>query len=119
MHQDVYLYLHILGIGAVFFSLGAFAMRSDDPSKKKLTSVIHGVGLFLLLLGGFGLAAKKGYPVGSTPWIWFKLAVWLGLGGFIAINKRKPELAPKAQVALVLLAMLAAYLGIFHASLGL
>jgi len=119
MSYEVYKLIHLLGLGAVAFSFGAFAMRSEDPSKKKLPSVVHGVGLFLALLGGFGMAAKMKLAVASTPWLIFKVAVWLGLGGFIAINKRKPELAPKAQVALVLLAMVAAYLGIFHASLGL
>lgn len=119
MSYEVYKFLHLLGLGAVAFSFGAFAMRSEDPSKKKLPSAVHGVGLFLVLLGGFGMAAKMKLAVASTPWVIFKVVVWLGLGGFMAINKRKPDLVPKAQVALTLLAVVAAYLGVFHASLGL
>ena len=118
MSYEVYKLLHLLGLGAVAFSFGAFAMRSEDPAKKKLPSVVHGVGLFLALLGGFGMAAKLKISV-ATPWVLFKVVVWLGLGAFIAINKRKPALVPKAQMGLILLAVVAAYLGVFHNSLGL
>ena len=119
MSYEFYKLIHLLGLGAVAFSFGAFAMRSEDPAKKKLPSITHGVGLFFVLLGGFGMAAKMKLAVATTPWVLFKVVVWLGLGAFMAINKRKPELVPKAQLILILLAFVAAYLGIFHASLGL
>ena len=118
MSYEVYKFIHLLGLGAVAFSFGAFAMRSEDTSTGKLPSVAHGVGLFLALLGGFGMAAKLKISV-ATPWLIFKIIVWLGLGAFVAIKKRKPALIPKAQAGLILLAAVAAYLGVFHNSLGL
>lgn len=118
MSYEIYKFLHLLGLAAIAFSFGAFAMRSEDPSKKKLPSMVHGIGLVLALLGGFGMAAKLKLSV-AAPWLIFKIVVWLGLGAFIAINKRKPDLVPKAQLILILLALAAAYLGVFHNSLGL
>jgi uncharacterized membrane protein SirB2 len=102
-----------MGLGFVALGVGGLSMGSDDASKKKLTSILHGVGLLLALVGGFGLAAKLKLSVAS-PWLIYKILVWVALGGFIAIAKRKPELVTKAQLALIVLASVAAYFGVFH-----
>jgi len=108
-----YKWLHLMGLGFVALGVGGLSMGSDDASKKKLTSILHGVGLLLALVGGFGLVAKAKLSVAS-PWLIYKILVWVALGGFIAIAKRKPELVTKAQLALIVLASVAAYFGIFH-----
>jgi hypothetical protein len=84
---------------------GASAETLADPWKKRL-GIAHGVGLFLVLLGGFGMLARLG--LGLTGWVNVKLAIWLLVGGLIAL--RKSPAAASWGVALVpLLAALAAY----------
>lgn len=113
MSYEIYKLIHLCGLGLVAFGFGALAMRTDDASKRKMISIIHGIGLFLALLGGFGMAARLKIST-TEPWVIFKIVVWLSLGGYLALSKRKPELASKVQVVLGLLAVVAAYLGIFH-----
>lgn len=113
MSYEIYKYIHICGLGLAAFAFGALAMRPDDSAKRKMVSIAHGIGLFLILLGGFGMAARLKIST-AEPWVLFKIIVWLGLGGFLAISKRKPEIAGKVQIALIALAAVAAYLGIFH-----
>ena len=73
----------------------------------------HGMGLFLALLGGFGMAARLKIDL-TQPWVLFKVFVWLLIGGYIAIHKRKPELASKMRLVIVACGTYAAYLGLFH-----
>ena len=110
---EIYKYLHLLGLGLVSFGFGALFLNPQEPAKRKVVAIAHGIGLFPVLLGGFGMAARHKIST-AEPWVIFKIVVWLGLGGFIAISKRKPEIAPKVQAVLIVLAMVAAYLGIFH-----
>lgn len=116
MSYEIYKYIHICGLGLAAFAFGALAMRPNEPTQRKRVSIAHGIGLFLILLGGFGMAARMKIST-TEPWVLFKIIVWLGLGGFLAISKRKPEIATQVQIALIALATVAAYLGIFHRQL--
>lgn len=118
----VYKTVHYLGIFILVTALTAALARAAgaglgapagsgageapaDPWKKRLVAA-HGVGLFLVLLGGFGMLARLG--LGLTGWVHAKLAIWLVLGGFIAL--RRSVGAASWGVALVpLLAALAGY----------
>jgi hypothetical protein len=113
MSVEIYKWLHLVGLGLVSFGFGALFLKPEDPSKRKIVSIVHGIGLFLVLLGGFAMAAHLKIST-LEPWVLFKIVVWLGLGGFLAISKRKPEIATPIQVGLIVLATVAAYLGIFH-----
>ncbi len=43
-------------------------------SGRRLVTIGYVVGLFLILLGGFGMLARLGIIEGGLPgWIWFKL----------------------------------------------
>ena len=75
----------------------------------RLPAMIHGIGLLLILVSGFGMQAKLklGFPV----WMISKLVILLALGGSIALIKRK-ALPPVAIYFLVIfLGSIAAYLG--------
>ena len=104
-----YKVVHYLGIFMVVTALSATFARSAqegaaDPWRKRL-SMVHGVALFLVLLGGFGMLARL--DAGFPGWIMAKLGVWLVLGGIVAARK-----SPVASVrALVLVPILAALAG--------
>lgn len=109
---SVYHVLHITSILALFMTLGAYAFAgaNAEPGTRKFLGILHGVAVFLVLLGGFGLAARINMLHGAFPlWLNIKLAIWLLLAGSVAFLKRKPELARVSMVLLILLGGTAAW----------
>lgn len=110
----VYKTVHYLGIFMLVTALVASLARAagspgdltPDPWKKRL-GIVHGVALFLVLLGGFGMLARLG--VGFPGWIAAKLAVWVVAGGLIALRKN-PAAAAWGVVVVPLLAVLAGWI---------
>jgi hypothetical protein len=117
---SLYKTIHLFGLLLLFTSLGGLAVsaisgvpKKDNPARK-LLSISHGVALFLVLLGGFGLLAKL-YPGVSWPgWIYVKIGVWVLLGGVVALIYRKPALGRSLFIALPLLGALAAAMVFFR-----
>ncbi|MEK9507548.1 hypothetical protein WI460_05000 [Gemmatimonadota bacterium Y43] len=95
-----YKIIHYLGIFTAVTAVAAYAVLATggsplqrDAWTKKLAAA-HGIGLFLVLLGGFGMLARLGVSHGGLPtWIWIKLAIWVLLGGVLTLAKRRPETA--------------------------
>lgn len=109
----VYKTIHYLGIFMLVTALvaslaraAAAAAAAPDPWRKRL-GIVHGVALFLVLLGGFGMLARLG--VGFPGWIAAKLAVWVVAGGLIALRKN-PAAAAWGVVVVPLLAVLAGWI---------
>lgn len=71
----------------------------------------HGIALFLVLLGGFGMQAKLG--LGFPGWMIAKLVIWLVFGAAIVLAKRGVITGKVAWICMIGLAIVAAYLGIF------
>lgn len=67
--------------------------------------MIHGIGLLISFVAGFGLIAKAGFSFNSG-WIYVKLAVWFCLGGFPVFFYKKPSSFLPLYVLFVLLAAL-------------
>lgn len=107
-----YKIVHYLGIFALVTALAATLARGaqpgaeTDPWRRRL-GMIHGVALFLILLGGFGMLARldAGFPL----WIVAKLCVWVVAGGLVALRK-STVWAARGLVLLPLLAVLAGWL---------
>ncbi len=112
-----YKVMHILGVIFLFLSLGAYMMLSSNQMKngRKLAGITHGIAVFIILLGGFGLLARLGFSSISTwpLWIWIKLAIWLILTVIIILIKRKPELRTLLWFTIPILGGLAAYMAIY------
>lgn len=117
MDLNTYKLMHLVGMALVLMSLGArafFAMQGGDKLSDKargLGAGTHGIGLLLLLVGGFGMLAKLGIS-GIPGWIHPKLLIWLLLGLAIAVPYRKPELARPMWFVVPILTLIAAYLGL-------
>ena len=120
MPYPVYKLLHFLGIFMVLTVLAAASMhvlrggtRADNPYRKALGTA-HGVGAFLILLGGFGMLARLGIMHGGLPlWAYLKLAIWVALSGAIAVVYRGPGLARALLLAVPLLALLAGAIALY------
>ena len=114
-----YHWLHILGLMSVFlglgFSVGAKAIEAGNGSPRKLripASILHGVGMLVLLVSGFGSLAKLGMVGGMAEfptWVWIKLLVWLALGMMVTVVKRTQLNVTALSALFLILGSLAAF----------
>lgn len=91
MPYEFYKVLHFTGLILTLTSLVGFVfhMANSTGEKKKLFAILHGVGLLILLVSGFGLAARLGFAMQLPTWVYIKLTIWLALGASFALVKRK------------------------------
>ena len=121
----VYRLLHFFGIFLLLTSLGGAVMRAmvgatrtaeagvaaDETAGRRLRRLIgisHGVAMFLILLGGFGMLARL--DIGMPGWIVGKLVVWLVLGGLLGAATRMAGRARVLWFAIPVLGLVAAWL---------
>ena len=116
-----YKLIHLLGIFALLVALGGMAAhaasgrsKKENPNHRTLLA-FHGLGSVLALVGGFGLLARLNLEAqGLLPgWIWAKVALWLLLGGMVALPYRKVGWARALLVALPFLAFVGALLAVY------
>ena len=89
-------------------------LPTPDPWKRRLGAT-HGVALFLILLGGFGMLARLNITQGlALPgWIWAKLAIWTLLGAAIIAASRIPWKAGRLLAVVPALAVLAGIIALY------
>ena len=112
---QIYKIVHLVGIGMLLMSIagliGAAVIKADPKFKGRgFFMASHGLGLFLSLLGGFGLLARLGLTSGLPGWVYAKLAIWLILGLITLVVKKARHLAIPVFYATILFFGLAAYL---------
>lgn len=117
---SLYKVVHIVGILLLAAGLSGVAFSAEAASGRPGTGrrfafILHGGGLFLVLLGGFGMLARLGFgPDVSWPgWIWAKVIIWVTLGAAALLPFRFPRTARPVLLALPLLGGLAAYMAIY------
>ena len=119
-HQ-FYNVVHIVGIVLVMSALGALALhsaaggtRQTNPARALVASM-HGVGMLLILVAGFGMLARMGIVQGGSfpAWLWVKIGVWVLLAAATILPYRRPALGRPLLLALPLLGGLAAYMAIY------
>ena len=121
MSHQFYNVVHIVGIILIMSALGGAAVRTmtvgaeEPPSTRRMLALLHGIGAFLVLLGGFGMLARLGFLHGASfpGWLWVKLLIWGILAVALFIPRRRPKLARPLLLALPLLGGLAAYMAIY------
>lgn len=121
LSHSVYNIVHIVGIilamlalgGAAILAIATPAGATPRPTRR-LLAILHGIGVFLVLLGGFGMLARLGITHSGFPgWIWVKLAVWVVVAAALFLPRRNPALAKPLLFALPILGGLAAYMAIY------
>jgi hypothetical protein len=112
MSYITYKLIHFLGLFTALVVMAARAgwlMKGDTTTastRRRATGVAHGIAVFLILLGGFGMLARLGIAQQGLPgWIYLKLAIWVTFAGLIALVGRGTTAARVALVALPLLAL--------------
>ena len=117
-----YRLIHVIGLLVLFVALGGLSYASVREARgeghgafRKVAMAFHGLGLLIILVGGFGLLARIGvqHGVGFPGWVWGKLGIWLLLGASVVIPGRKPEWAGALFLALPVLGGIAAWLALY------
>ncbi|WP_396200096.1 hypothetical protein [Gemmatimonas sp.] len=119
--RDFYEILHIVGIAMVFIAIGGVATHAANGGTKTTSSTrpligsIHGLGAFLILLGGFGMLARLGFLHGGNfpGWLWVKIIVWVILSAVVLLPYRRPGFAKPFLLVLPLLAGVAVYMALY------
>jgi len=116
---QLYKLVHYFGIFTVLIALGVTCFhaarggtREDNPFRRPI-AIAHGLGAFLILLGGFGMLARLGLVRGLPGWIHAKLGIWVILGAAIALPYRFRGMARPILWLLPVLAVLAAYFALY------
>jgi hypothetical protein len=120
MPYAVYKLIHLLGIFMVLTALAVNSFhvlrgggRADLPGRRGV-SAAHGIGMLLVLIGGFGMMARLGIVHGMPPgWVLAKLVVWLLLGAALTVPYRARGSARAVLLAVPLLGVLAAYFALY------
>ncbi len=118
MSYLAYKLLHVLGVLLVLAAAGGVAVhaatggRREDNDLRGVLASMHGVGLILSVVTGFGLLATLGAGM-PPPWAWAKLVIWLFFGAALTLSYRSTSLARALVVALPLLAAVASYLALY------
>ena len=121
LSHSVYNVLHVIGIVLIMTALGGLALHAinggtrESNAGRRLMAALHGLGAFLVLLGGFGMLARIGFEHGAPfpGWLVAKIAVWLVLAGAVMLPYRRPALARPLLLLLPVLAGLAAVMAIY------
>jgi len=114
MNYETYRFIHFAGIFILLFAFGS--LFASDKSTKG-AAIGHGIGLLLILLGGFGMQAKmkdlyqavygSGFPMAMI----IKLVIWLVFGGCMVLAKRRIVNGVAAWVIILALAFASMWLG--------
>ena len=119
MNILVYKIIHLVGLILLFQALGAsiFASmsgaRPPEGSSRRLIGAMHGIGLVLLLVGGFGMLARLEIGFPFPAWTWVKLGIWAALGAAPQFAWKRPEAARIWWFVVLVLGCIAAYMGLF------
>ncbi|MDV6237392.1 hypothetical protein CH379_017295 [Leptospira ellisii] len=114
----IYKMLHIFGILLLFTALGGVTFHvwnggNREFSNRKVIAITHGIGLFLILLGGFGMLARLGIIWPWPGWVIAKFAIWLAYGGLLSAVYKKPSFAKVFWLGFPLLGLLVSYIVLY------
>lgn len=99
MTYEFYKILHIAGLCALFLGLGGML-----AGQRKSFGMLHGLGLVLMLVSGFGMQAKASLKFDG--WVIAMIGAWVVLAVMPVVAKR--QVLPTPVVALLSLALGAA-----------
>ena len=115
---ETYKLVHLIGIFVLLSgvaALWALELFSDSPGYAKARKGImamHGIAIFVVLLGGFGTLAKLGIGSPWPPWIWIKIGIWVVLGGLPALLSKSSSTSKVLFLIAPLLGAVAAWAAI-------
>ncbi len=122
MSYEFYKFLHLIGFFLLISGLMGvyFTVWNKGQFQGKVKTVsfaLHGTGLLVILVSGFGLLARLGFIQQMPTWIYFKIAIWIFFALAISLLKRKGQLGMPLYLLLLAAYAFAAYLGVYKPAL--
>ena len=113
MSFEFYKILHLAGVFGMLLALGAAAATGPQvaPSTRRLNGILHGVGMLLILVAGFGMLARGN--LGFPGWVMVKIPIYLVIGALPMMAQRRQAPLRMILIALVL-TLVAAWLALVH-----
>jgi hypothetical protein len=113
----IYKNLHLIGVFMILVALGGLILQQINAGVRgqawrKPVAITHGIGMVLVLVGGFGMLARLGIHWPWPGWVVGKIIIWLVFGVLIALIGRAPALAKPLWWVTIALAAIAAYLAL-------
>jgi len=112
---QIYKLVHLVGVLTLFLSVGGLLLYTFGGGDRKhpwrkLLLITHGSGIFLAVLGGFGLLARLGITWPWPGWVASKFAIWVIFGALPAVIVRTPAWTKTLWWIALVLGGAAAYL---------
>ena len=117
MSYTLYKVIHLIAIMVLFTMAGGVALHAANGGDKLsnrargLVAALHTVALLVIVVSGFGLAARLG--VGLPYWVGAKVLLWLVIGAIAYLPYRKPELGKVFLILLPALGAIGAWLALY------
>lgn len=116
MSYQIYKVIHFLGLFMIVASVGGQILHAINGGGKvypgkKWVGMQSGIGLLLLLLGGFGMLARLG--TGFELWVILKVVIWLVMGFIGSVALRKANLSKVIWVVMIALLVVATGLAVY------
>jgi hypothetical protein len=92
MNIQVYQVMHVLS-GFLLTAVTYQAFAAPSPERRKRTLMIAGILALLMLVGGFGMAAKLQLDLAKESWLHVKILCFVVLAVMAGLAFRMPRLA--------------------------
>lgn len=109
MNIQVYQVMHVLS-GFLLTAVTFQAFAAPSPGRRKKTLMYAGILALLVLIGGFGLAAKLGFDITKESWIHVKILCWVVLSAMAGLAFRMPSLGRVLSLITALAVAVAVYM---------
>lgn len=118
MSYLTYKFLHLAGVIAVLMTVGGLLVGrvlagTGEFRGRRVLSLVHGIGLLVVFIAGFGLLARLNASWPWQHWVMLKMVLWLWIGAVPALARHLPQRAQLLWWSALAAAMLAAFLASF------
>lgn len=117
MTFETFKILHLAGFIFLFFGLGgllsaAYSGVSLSKAARILNLSLHGLGILLIIVSGFGMLRASGHSGPPPTWITSKLLIWIYFAASVLIIKFRGKLGIPLTIAFMIAGIAATGLGV-------